>query len=56
MKPTYEQLSHFAQTGGLILFVIAFILVLAYALSPANRQEFEEARRIPLEDEDDNNG
>jgi cytochrome c oxidase cbb3-type subunit 4 len=47
----YENLASFAQTGGLILFVIAFALVLVYALRPANREEFEAARRIPLEDE-----
>lgn len=52
----YERLASFAQTGGLILFIIAFILVLIYALAPANRQRFERARRIPLDDEDDNHG
>lgn len=48
----YEALSKFAQTGGLLLFVIAFILVLIYALQPGNRKTFEHARRIPLEDEE----
>lgn len=46
----YETLAKFAQTGGLILFVAAFILVLIYALSPANAARFEKARRAPLED------
>ncbi|WP_375202576.1 cbb3-type cytochrome c oxidase subunit 3 [Hyphococcus sp.] len=49
----YETLSSFAQTGGLILFIIAFVLVLIYALAPGNRERFEHARRIPLEDEED---
>jgi len=49
----YEKLSSFAQTGGLVLFVLAFVLVLVYALAPGNRQRFEEARRIPLNDEED---
>ena len=49
----YETLSSFAQTGGLILFVIAFVLVLIYALAPANRKRFEHARQIPLQDEED---
>lgn len=49
----YETLSSFAQTGGLILFIIAFVLVLVYALAPGNRERFEHARRIPLEDEED---
>jgi len=52
----YETLSKFAQTWGLILFVIAFALVLIYALRPGNRKTFEHARRIPLEDEDNNGG
>jgi len=48
----YEMLASFAQTGGLILFILAFILVLIYALAPGNKKNFEEARRIPLEDDD----
>lgn len=48
----YETLSQFAQTWGLVLFVIAFALVLIYALNPRNQKQFDEARRIPLEDED----
>ena len=48
----YETLSRFAQTGGLVLFVVAFGLVLIYALNPKNRKNFDEARQIPLNDED----
>ena len=49
----YEMLSQFAQTGGLLLFVFAFIMVLIYALAPRNRKNFDRAARIPLEDEDE---
>ncbi len=49
----YETLSKFAQTGGLLLFVLAFGLVLFYALSPRNRRDFEEAKNIPLKDDKD---
>lgn len=49
----YETLSRFAQTWGLALFVVAFALVLIYALSPRNRKKFEDAGRIPLQDEED---
>jgi len=49
----YEKLAQFAQTWGLILFVIAFVLVLIYALNPRNRKKFDEARRIPLRDDED---
>ncbi len=49
----YETLAQFAQTWGLIMFVVAFVLVLVYALAPGNRKKFESARRIPLEEEED---
>ncbi|HNS88019.1 MAG TPA: cbb3-type cytochrome c oxidase subunit 3 [Parvularculaceae bacterium] len=49
----YETLSKFAQTGGLVLFVIAFALVLIYALSPRNKANFDHAKRIPLDEGDE---
>lgn len=49
----YETLSHFAQTWGLVLFVIAFALVLVYALNPRNKQKFDEAGKIPLNEKDE---
>ncbi|MEM1104605.1 MAG: cbb3-type cytochrome c oxidase subunit 3 [Pseudomonadota bacterium] len=52
----YETLSQFAQTGGLLLFVLAFGLVLLYALNPGNKQKFDEAKQIPLNDTDQDNG
>ncbi|MEM9705218.1 MAG: cbb3-type cytochrome c oxidase subunit 3 [Pseudomonadota bacterium] len=47
----YETLSQIAQTWGLILFVVAFLLVVYYALSPNNQKDFDEARNIPLDEE-----
>ena len=52
----YEVLAEFAQTGGLLLFVLAFILVLIYTFRPANRQKFEDARRMPLDEEEGERG
>ncbi len=52
----YEMLSSFAQTWGLLLFVVAFALVLIYALNPRNQKKFDKARQIPLEDEEDSYG
>lgn len=49
----YETLSSIAQTWGLVLFVVAFALVLIYALNPRNRKTFDEARQIPLNEEDE---
>ena len=46
----YELLSSFAQTGGLIYFVLIFLGVLAYALWPRNQETFDRAARLPLND------
>lgn len=48
----YEFLSSFAQTGGLIYFVLLFIAVLGYALWPRNQETFDAAARRPLENEE----
>ena len=50
----YETLSSIAQTWGLLLFVLAFGLVLIYALSPRNKPKFDKAKQIPLNGEDVN--
>ncbi|GGY45542.1 cbb3-type cytochrome c oxidase subunit 3 [Parvularcula lutaonensis] len=42
-------LSNIAQTFGLLLFIIAFALILFYALSPANKATFSRARFVPLD-------
>jgi len=47
---TYQQVSHFAQTWGLLFLVIAFVLVVAYALWPGNRKTFDRAARRPLDE------
>jgi len=48
---TYEQVSHFAQTWGLVFLLIAFVVIVAYALWPGNRKKFDRAARRPLDDE-----
>ncbi len=50
---SYENVAEFAQTWGLVYFFILFSLVVVYALWPANQKQFDEAARIPLEDEED---
>ena len=47
----YETLSSFAQTWGLIGFVALFAGVLVYALWPKNQDKFDDAARVPLEDD-----
>ena len=47
----YESLSSFAQTGGLIYFVLMFLGALTYALWPRNQKTFDRAACAPLSDE-----
>jgi cytochrome c oxidase cbb3-type subunit 4 len=49
---TYETVARIAQQGGLIYFGLIFLMVCAYALWPANREAFDKAARLPLEDDD----
>ena len=51
MDPTYQAVAEFAQRWGLIYFVVLFALVLAYALWPSRKKEFDEAARIPLQED-----
>ena len=51
MNPTYRMLAEFAQTWGLVYFVVLFLVVLIYALWPSRRGQFDEAARIPLRED-----
>ena len=51
MSDTYMALAGFAQTWGLVYFVSVFLLVLAYALWPSRREQFNEAARMPLRED-----
>ena len=46
-----KPLAEFAQTWGLAYFVAVFLLVLAYALWPSRKQQFDEAARMPLRED-----
>ena len=48
----YETLSSFAQTWGLLYFVILFLGACVYALWPSNGSKFKEAAALPLKDEE----
>ena len=48
----HETLSNFAQTGGLLIFMLLFAGVLAYALWPRNQSKFDAAARTPLDETD----
>lgn len=51
MDPTYRAVAEAAQQIGLVYFVVLFALVLAYALWPTRRKDFDEAARIPLKED-----
>lgn len=48
---TYAQFAGFAQTWGLAFFVTLFALAVAYALKPSNKDVFDRAARMPLEED-----
>jgi len=51
MSETYKMLAEFAQTYGLVYFVVVFLIVLAYALWPSRQKQFDEAARMPLRED-----
>ncbi|HWM48226.1 MAG TPA: cbb3-type cytochrome c oxidase subunit 3 [Xanthobacteraceae bacterium] len=51
MQGTYSTLAWFAQTWGLVYFVIVFLGVLVYALRPSQKKRFEQAARMPLRED-----
>ena len=48
---TYSAVSSFAQTWGMIYFVVGFLVVLAYALRPKSQKKFDDAANIPLRED-----
>ena len=48
---TYQTVSGFAQTWGLVFLVVMFLIALAYALWPGNRDRFRRAAQVPLDDD-----
>ena len=51
MSPTYQFFAKFAQTWGLVYFLVLFIAVLVYALWPSRQKKFDEAARVPLRED-----
>lgn len=47
----FQDVSHFAQTYGLVYLVGLFLIVVAYALWPNNKEKFDKAAHIPLEED-----
>ncbi|MEM8701090.1 MAG: cbb3-type cytochrome c oxidase subunit 3 [Pseudomonadota bacterium] len=51
MNETYNAFAGFAQTWGLLYFMILFGIVLVYALWPKNRKKFDDAAQIPFRED-----
>jgi cytochrome c oxidase cbb3-type subunit 4 len=48
---SFQEVSQFAQTYGLVYLVVLFLIVVAYALWPKNKEKFDRAAHIPLEED-----
>jgi cytochrome c oxidase cbb3-type subunit 4 len=51
MLEIYKFLASFAQTWGLLYFVLVFLAVLVYALAPSRKDRFDAAARMPLQED-----
>ncbi|MBX3445317.1 MAG: cbb3-type cytochrome c oxidase subunit 3 [Parvibaculaceae bacterium] len=49
---TYDVVRTWFGTGGLILLVVLFGIILVYALRPSNKQKFDRMARLPLKDDE----
>ncbi len=49
---TYIDVASFAQSWGLIYFMLIFLAVCVYALWPSNKDKFDHAANLPFDDED----
>ena len=48
---TYDQVASISQVVALLFFIGLFVAVLVYAFWPGNKKSFEEAAKLPLEDD-----
>ncbi|MFW2391893.1 MAG: cbb3-type cytochrome c oxidase subunit 3 [Alphaproteobacteria bacterium] len=48
---SYENVASISQVVALLFFIALFVAVLAYAFWPGNKKRFDEAARLPLEDD-----
>jgi len=48
---TYQDVSYFTQTWGLVYLVVLFVGMLIYALRPGAKKKFEDAALIPFKED-----
>jgi cytochrome c oxidase cbb3-type subunit 4 len=51
LSDTYKALAGFAQTWGLVYFLVVFVVTLIYAFWPSLQGQFDESARIPLRED-----
>ena len=47
----YEQVASISQVAALIFFIVLFAGVVLYAFWPGNKKRFDEAAKLPFEDD-----
>ena len=50
---SYEQVASISQVAALIFFIVLFAAVVVYAFWPGNKKQFDEASKLPLEEDPD---
>jgi cytochrome c oxidase cbb3-type subunit 4 len=46
---SYEQVASISQVAALLFFFALFVGIVVYAFWPGNKQKFEEAAKLPFE-------
>ena len=52
MSDTYTAVAEFAQSWGLLYFVIAFVGILIWVLRPSRKRRYDDASRIPFREDE----
>ena len=48
---TYDQVASISQVAALLFFIALFAAVVIYAFWPGNKKRFDEASRLPLDND-----
>ena len=48
----YQELRHFADSWGLVFMVLTMVCILAWTFRPSAKSAHEDARMIPLRDDE----
>ncbi|MCP4381485.1 MAG: CcoQ/FixQ family Cbb3-type cytochrome c oxidase assembly chaperone [Hyphomicrobiales bacterium] len=51
MSDTYVALAEFAQSWGLVYFVLVFVVVVLLAMRPSRKRDYDRAARLPLSED-----